>query len=316
MIQTISLTRLTARLLFLVPFAAFLCNPTPGLAKGKASAPSLGSASSFAVLGGPAVTCTDSGAANTITDVTGDVGVLLGTGFTNTGCTIDGTVHAGDGTAAAAYAAFLIAHNNLAPLNTPSTCDRVHTLTGPLAGLVLLPGVYCVDAAAKAGLLTLNGDGDENAVWIFLVNGALTGTGFNVQMFDGGEACNVYWWVKDAATMTTSNFLGTILAGAAITVTGGTIDGRALATAAVTLTDTKVTGCGPGFGDGPPMDKCEPRDDEDDDDDDDGDDDHDGHHGGRHDHKNGHGHHHDKDDDHEDNNRNARGSGSKGKKRG
>jgi hypothetical protein len=74
-------------------------------------------------------------------------------------------------------------------------------------------------------------------------------------MINGGEPCNVYWWVRAAATLTTSNFLGTILAGAAITITGGTFDGRALATAAVTLTTGAVSVCeatssGPGEGHG------------------------------------------------------------------
>ena len=43
-----------------------------------------------------------------------------------------------------------------------------------------MPGVYCVDAVAKTGTLTLDANGDANAVWIFLVDGALTGTNFNV----------------------------------------------------------------------------------------------------------------------------------------
>jgi len=40
-------------------------------------------------------------------------------------------------------------------------------------------------------------------------------------MAGGGQACNVNWWVAQAATLTTSSFQGTILAGADITVTGG-----------------------------------------------------------------------------------------------
>jgi len=197
------------------------------------------------------VTCTDSGAANTITDVTGDVGVLLATGFTNTGCTIEGTVYQGGPIARAAYIDFLTAYHDLQ--THPPACDE--TLTGPLAGQVLLPGVYCVDAVAKTGTLTLDAQGEPNAVWIFLVSdgvgtGALTGTDFHVVMMNGGDPCNVYWSVEAAATMTASNFLGTILAGAAITANGGTFEGRALATADVTVTDATVSGCaapGPPF---------------------------------------------------------------------
>src|SRR5439155_709264 len=76
--------------------------------------------------------------------------------------------------------------------------------------------------------------------------GALTGTGFSVVMAGGGNPCNVTWWIAQAVTMTTSNFSGTILAGAAITATVGTagaFNGRALAKAAVTLTGGTLNGC-------------------------------------------------------------------------
>ncbi len=198
-----------------------------------ATAPSLGSASGFAALAGTAVTCTDS-------TVTGNVGVWPGNAVTQTNCPVTGTVHAADVVAKKAYGDFINAYDNLAPLN--NTCDSAHTLTGTLAGEYLFPGVYCVDAVAKTGPLFLDASGDPNAVWIFLVNGALTATNFDVFVF-GGDPCNVYWWVKDAATLTTSNFQGTILAGADITVTGGTFNGDALATAAVTLKSTTVTAC-------------------------------------------------------------------------
>ena len=264
--------------------------------------PALGKASGFAALGGPAVTCTDSGAPNTITDVTGDVGVVLATGFTNNGCTILGTVYQGGPVARAAYIDFLIAYNNLQ--TKPPACDSTH-LTSTLAGVLLLPGVYCLNETAKTGTLTLDAQGHANAVWIFLVadsavapTGALTGTNFNVVMINGGQPCNVYWWVEAAATMTTSNFLGTILAGAAITVTGGTFDGHALATDAVTLKDTKVTACeATGAGD------------------DDGQGDHDGDHDGHHGDKDHDGHHGDKDHkDHDSKDKDGKDHGSKDKK--
>jgi hypothetical protein len=243
------LKRLTTRLLFLVPFAALLYTPSPVLATG--SGPSLGAASGFAALaGGPAtgaVTCTTS-------TVTGNVGVVSPGTFTNTGCTIAGTVNTN---ATLAYADFLTAYDTLQ--NTP--CDQ--TLTGTLAGVTLGPGVYCFTAAATlTGALTLNGPAD--GVWIFKIGtggtGALTGTNFSVVMAGGaaaGTCPNVYWWVAQGATLTSSTFLGTILAGADITVTGGTFIGEALAggagtsslpTGAVTLTNSTVTACPPAGG--------------------------------------------------------------------
>ena len=96
-------------------------------------------------------------------------------------------------------------------------------------------------------MLTLSGG--SNATWLIKVpSGALTGTNFSVVLAGGAQACNVTWWVDAAATMTTSAFQGNILAGAAITTTGGTLNGNAWAGAAgvgdVTFTGTAVVGCG------------------------------------------------------------------------
>lgn len=249
MTRAIPLKRLTTRLLFLVPFAALLYIPFTGLAA--AFGPYLGLASGYAALaGGPAagaVTCTTS-------TVTGDVGVVVPGTFVNTGCTITGTVNTA---ATDAYAAFLAAYDTLS--FTP--CDQ--TLTGTLAGVTLPPGVYCFPAAATlTGTLTLSGPAD--GVWIFKIGtggtGALTGTNFTVvrEGDAAGTRCpNVYWWVAQDATLTTSSFQGTILAGADITITGGTFKGEALAggtgtaqapTGAVTFTGSTVTACPPAGG--------------------------------------------------------------------
>jgi len=68
----------------------------------------------------------------------------------------------------------------------------------------------------------------------------------NAQVVMGGtaNACNVYWKTSAAATVTDSSFVGTLLSGAAATMTRGNWTGRALATTNVTLTDpTPLTGC-------------------------------------------------------------------------
>ena len=193
--------------------------------------------SSFAVLSaapdhGGAVTCTDA-------SVIGDVGSSgVPASIVQTNCTISGAVIAPVSTQAVndfndAYAALAAV-----------ACGQ--TLSGTLAGVTLSPGVYCFPAAAAlTGTLTL--DGPSNATWLFKVGtqapGALTGTNFSVVMAGGGEPCNVTWWVDAAATLTTSNFLGSIYAGAAITITGGTFDGSIYARAAVTMTGSNLSGC-------------------------------------------------------------------------
>ena len=227
--------------------AALLGGASPAFAAG---APALGAASSFAVLsaapgGLGAVTCTDSA-------IIGDVGSSgAPASVVQTNCTITGAVIAP--VSAGVLTDFNSAYNALAVVS----CDQ--TLTGTLAGVTLAPGVYCFDAAATlTGTLTLQGG--ANGVWIFKIGtsgtGALTGTNFSVVMAGGGQPCNVDWWVAQAATMTDSNFIGTILAGAAITLTRGTFSGNALAKAAVTVTGTNLVGCAGGQGHGNGKPKC------------------------------------------------------------
>jgi len=233
MIRTHTFTMLTSRLVGMVLFAALL-SAAPFHAALAKNAPNLGAEEYFAVLGGSAVTCTDS-------VVIGDVGVDLGGAVTQTNCTISGTVHEGDTVAQQAYDDFLAEYDAFASLEQ---CNV--DLTGqPLGGYTLTPGVYCFDAAVTetGGVLTL--DGSSNDIWIFKIGtggtGALTGTNFSVVMA-GGEAYNnnVFWWTAEAATLTDSVFIGSILAGMSITVTRGSLDGQALAKAAVTLTNTEV----------------------------------------------------------------------------
>jgi len=257
-----TLPRLTARLAVVASFAALLaaaCN-TDSKGPSALSGPTLSAdrqdrdddeesgksspaaSSSFAVLANAAVTCTDG-------TITGDVGTLQATptgSVTQTTCPITGTVHVGDAASIQAYNAFLAAYAALAP----KAGDVCTTLTGTLAGVTLAPGVYCFDAAATlTGVLTLNGP--SSGTWVFKIGtggtGALTGTNFSVVMAGGGDSCNVTWWVAQAATMTDSHLLGSILAGAAITLTRGTFDGNAWAGASgvgdVTITGTAVVGC-------------------------------------------------------------------------
>jgi Ice-binding-like len=212
----------------------------PMAAQAAATAPALNSAGSFAVLsaapgGGGAVTCTN----GTITGNVGSSG--LAASVVQTSCTINGNV------IAPVSAQVVSDFNNAYAAYAAIPCDQ--TLTGTLAGVTLTPGVYCfAAAAAPTGTLTLNGP--STATWIFKIGaattpptGALTGTNFSVVMAGGGTPCNVNWWVAQAATMTDSQFVGTILAGAAITLKRGTFSGNALAGDAVTVTGTTLVGC-------------------------------------------------------------------------
>jgi Ice-binding-like len=198
------------------------------------TAPSLGGAANFAVLGGAGVTCTASA-------VTGNVGSKLTVTQTPT-CGIAGAIHQGDATGVGAFNGFVTAFRALNAL----PCGT--NLTGQaLGGKTLAPGVYCfpgTTAGLASGVLTLNGP--ASGVWVFQVGTGMTTGTAQVIMAGGASACNVYWVLGTAATIGTgARFQGNILAGSAITFTGtnASLVGRALAQTAVTMTGTTISGC-------------------------------------------------------------------------
>ena len=207
-------------------------------------APNLGTTAPFAVLGTNAipivgtVTCTDTGPG---IGIFGQVGTTFPGGITNTGCTITGPI-------VAPVAAGVVADYNAA-FAAIDAQNPVCTGVIPIVTTVLPPGVYCSAAATTIGAgvtLTLNGTASD--VWIFRVGtggiGALTLTNANVVMGGAANACNVYWKTASGATVTDSAFVGTVLSGAATTMTRGSWTGRAMATTDVTLTDpAPLTGC-------------------------------------------------------------------------
>jgi hypothetical protein len=95
------------------------------------------------------------------------------------------------------------------------------------------------------GTLTLDAQGDPNAVFIFQVGSALTTASVStVSLINGASPCNVYWQIGSSATLgTNSVFVGTVMALTSISATTGTtIQGRLLArNGSVTLDTNTIT---------------------------------------------------------------------------
>jgi hypothetical protein len=130
---------------------------------------------------------------------------------------------------------------------------------GNLANLTLAPGVYTAAAGSfmiQGGNLTLDAQGDANAVWVFQMATSLTvggpGAAFpsSVILTNGAQAKNVFWQVGSAATINAGGggtMVGTIIsqAGTVISTPGSllltTINGRVLSLgASVTMVNTVI----------------------------------------------------------------------------
>jgi len=205
----------------------------------------LGTANYFAVLAASAITSTGATVING-----GNVGLSPGsaiTGFPPATITSPYTTHAGDAVA-------LQAQNDLTTAyNTAAGLARNQTLTGhDLGGLTLTPGVYFFASSAQlTGTLTLNNEGNPDAVFVFQIGSTLTTASDSsvVTINDGLSSVltpgiSVFWQVGSSATLGIGSvFEGNILANTSITLnTGANVDGRLLAEfGAVTLDDNNIT---------------------------------------------------------------------------
>jgi hypothetical protein len=196
----------------------------------------LGTAKSFSVLAGSAITNTGP------TTVAGDVGTYptpTETGFGSM-TFAGGTNHHGDAVTQVAKDDLVTGYNTAAGA-TPSTA--VATELG--AGKTFTPGVYDAGTLAITGTMTLNTQGDPNAVFIFKAASTLvTASSSRVVVIGSTTACNVFWQIGSSATLGTgSHLVGSVLAMTSITATtGATIAGRLLArNGAVTLDTNTIT---------------------------------------------------------------------------
>ena len=194
----------------------------------------LGTATSFAVLAGSGITNTGP------TTITGDVGTFPTPSETGFGSiTLTGTNHAGDAVTQGAKNDLVSAYDNAAG-RTPVTNVPVE-----LGGSTLNAGVYTSPTLGLTGTLTLDGQGNANAVFIFQAGSTvITAPNSRVLLINGANACNVVWQLGSSATFDTgTQFVGNVLAHTSITAdTGATFQGRLLArVGAVTLDTNTIT---------------------------------------------------------------------------
>lgn len=148
------------------------------------------------------------------------------------------------------------AYLSISPASMPGGLDPG---AGELGALTLAPGVYKSASGTfniSNGNLTLDAQGNPNAIWIFQAESGLTvgiagPTGAKSIILTGGaQANNVYWYVGSAATINAAGggvMVGTILANSGVTFsTAGNavqtvLNGRALSLiASVTMVNTTI----------------------------------------------------------------------------
>ncbi|MEH1098307.1 ice-binding family protein [Micromonospora sp. CPCC 205561] len=196
----------------------------------------LGEAADFAVLAGTTVTSTG------LSVINGDIGVSPGTAVTGfPPGQLNGSIHANDGPAVRGKSDLAIAYNDAAGRTTTDVVSE------QLGGTTRTTGVYSSVAGTFniTGNLTLDAQGDPNAVFIFKTTTTLiTGASSVVNLVNGAQSCNVFWQVGSSATLgANSTFRGNLLAFTSITVGAALeVDGRMLAiNGAVTMDTDTIT---------------------------------------------------------------------------
>lgn len=185
-----------------------------------------------------------------------DIGISPGlrssiTGFPP-GIIVNGSMYASDDIAPPGVPAMLIAAKqdltNAYLAAEGAVLPAPATVSGDIGGTTLAPGIYKSTSTLliQSGDLTLDAQGDANAVWIFQVASDFTtvgGAGGNVILMGGAQAKNIYWQVGSSATIGDyTHFKGNILALTSITLNAYAVaDGRMLCrNGSVVLTSTNI----------------------------------------------------------------------------
>lgn len=209
----------------------------------------LGATAAFLALGGTAIDNTST--AEQPTRVNGQLGVYqtsptVVTGFTDSrpegsGIILTGGIQTNPATtqveADFRKAMQEATSRTLNPTRT-GISDLALTLVDGVTPGVFPPGLYTSGSAAlvlDAGNLTLDAQGNPDAVWLFKADSTFTvGDNRQIILINGARASHVFWLVGSSVTVGDQVvFKGNILAGSSITLgspalTGTTLEGRAM----------------------------------------------------------------------------------------
>jgi hypothetical protein len=205
----------------------------PNIASAAVAPLSLATASTYGVLASSTIT---SATSSSITgSAGGDVGVSGGTAPTGLITRSGSLVLSGASIAAMTSASSALADNR----------GGIATLVELGGGRTITSGTYTGGTFEVNGSLTLDAQGDANAVFIFRAATTLTtGAASSVLLTGGAQACNVYWQVGSSATLgASSTMVGHVIALASIsTGLASTVNGQLIATTgAITLGGTTIT---------------------------------------------------------------------------
>jgi LruC domain-containing protein len=177
-----------------------------------------------------------------VSEVTGDIGTNVGavTGF-GTPSILNGSIQKANTNTIQAATDL---NDIVAQIVNTTTTNAAHA---PVFGSeTLTPGVYAIAGAGSiSGRLTLDAQGDNNALFIFKFGGAFTSTaGAEVVLINGASSKNIYWLATGACAMAASTTIsGNIIGnpGAVSMGAGGELNGRMLSVVgAVSLLNCKT----------------------------------------------------------------------------
>ncbi len=209
--------------------------------------PNLGTASTYGMISGAAVTL------NGTARINGDLAIDPANALNGTG-TVSGAINNGNAAAHQARLDQNAAFTDASTRSSAQTCavsGNLVAMPPPPCGTntgTFAPGLYNSGSTltiAAGGTIILDAQGNTNGVFMFQMGTALTtGTGSTVMLANGAQAKNVWWIAPAGATLGVGSiFVGTVLADTgAVTVNNATtVAGRLFSNSAAATVQTGST---------------------------------------------------------------------------